>query len=105
MVYEYLFSFVLSAGSGSSCGFRRLNDMRRLVLIALVLALSATAADARRRHHHHWHGAPVVMINPDMPDADAPREMPRDLRGLDMPREPRRNSSFIPADWKLQPED
>ena len=67
--------------------------MRRLVLIALILALSATAADARRRHHHYrWHGAPVMMLNPDVPAAD-------------MPREPRRNSSFIPADWKLQPED
>ena len=75
--------------------------MRRFVLIALIVAFSATAADARRRHHHHrWHGAPVMMLNPDMPDA----EMPRDMRGLDAPQA-RRNSSFIPADWKLQPED
>ena len=41
---------------------------------------------------------------------DARREMrglyrPREMRGLDMPREMRRSSSFIPADWKLQPDD
>jgi hypothetical protein len=72
--------------------------MRRIVLIALILAVSATAADARRRHHHRWYGAPVMMLGPNM---DAPREM----RGLDVPREERRDSGFIPADWKLQPED
>jgi hypothetical protein len=72
--------------------------MQRILLIALVLALSATAADARRRHHgHRWHRAPVMMIGPGV-------EMPRALRFLDMPRGERRDS-FIPADWKLQPED
>jgi len=69
------------------------------------IAVSATAADARRRHHYRWHGAPVMMFNPDMPGMDRPRETPRDMRGLDMPRGPSRNSSFIPADWKLQAED
>ena len=79
--------------------------MRRLVLIALIVALSATAADARRRHHHGWHRAPVMMLNPGMPGLDVPREMARDMRGPDMPRGSPRNSSFIPADWKLQAED
>lgn len=73
--------------------------MRRLLLIALILAVSASAADARRRHHHrHWRDAPVMMITPDM-------DAPRDMRGYDTPREGRGPSSFIPADWKLQPED
>jgi hypothetical protein len=34
-----------------------------------------------------------------------PAEMPREMRGPDAPREMRRSSGFIPADWKLQPED
>jgi hypothetical protein len=72
--------------------------MRRILLIALMLAVSASAADARRRHHHRWHRAPVMMIGPNM-------DMPRETRGLDMPRESRRDSGFIPADWKLQPAD
>jgi hypothetical protein len=73
--------------------------MGRFILIALVLALTATGADARRRHHRHWHGAPVMMIAPDMGV-----DMPGEMRG-DMPRGPRREGSFIPADWKLQPQD
>ena len=86
--------------------------MARFLLIALLLVLTVSDADARRRHHRHWHRAPVVMIGPGM---DMPREMrgremrglyrPREMRGLDMPREMRRSSSFIPADWKLQPDD
>lgn len=75
--------------------------MRRLALIALILAVSATAADARRRHHYGWHRAPVMMIGPGVPGM----EMPRETRSLDVPRESRRDSGFIPADWKLQPED
>ena len=77
-----------------------LSDMGRILLIALLLALTVSDADARRRHHYRWHRAPVMMIGPGMP-VDAPREM----RGLDMPRGERRDSNFIPADWKLQPED
>ena len=76
--------------------------MGRILLIALLFALSVSDADARRRHrHHHWHGAPVMMIGPDVPGMD----MPRGSRGSDMPREGRSSSSFIPADWKLQPAD
>ena len=75
--------------------------MRRILLIALVLAVSATAADARRRHHYRWHRAPVMMIGPGVPGM----EMPREMRGPDMPRGERRDSGFIPADWKLQAED
>jgi hypothetical protein len=74
----------------------RLSDMGRLLLIALLLAVSVSDADARRRHRH-WHRAPVMMIAPGI-------DMPREMHGLD-PREMRRDSSFIPADWKLQPED
>jgi hypothetical protein len=89
--------------------------MGRILLIALLLALTVSDADARRRHHRHWRGAPVMMMAPGMPV-----EMPRDLRGRDPgdmrgrdardmrggdAGEPRRSSSFIPADWKLQPED
>src|SRR6185503_505815 len=66
--------------------------MVRFLLIALLLVLTVSDADARRRHHRHWQRAPVMMIGPGMP-------------GMDMPREMRRSSSFIPADWKLQPED
>jgi len=81
--------------------------MRRIVLIALILAVSATAADARRRHHYRWHRAPVMMIGPGVPGMEMPRELRdgREMRGLDMPRGERRDSGFIPADWKLQPED
>ena len=81
--------------------------MRRILLIALILAVSATAADARRRHHYRWHRAPVMMIGPGVPAMEMPRDMRdgRDMRGLDMPRGERRDSGFIPADWKLQPED
>ena len=75
--------------------------MVRFLLIALLLVLTVSDADARRRHHRHWQRAPVMMIGPGMPGMDMPREM----RGLDMPREMRRSSGFIPADWKLQPED
>jgi serine/threonine-protein kinase len=71
--------------------------MRRILLIAVILALSATAADARR-HHHRWHGAPVMMIGPDI-------DMPRDVRGRDVAREGRGASGFIPAGWALQPAD
>jgi len=39
-----------------------------------------------------------MMIGPNM-------DMPPETRGLDMPRESRRDSGFIPADWKLQPAD
>ena len=83
--------------------------MRRILLVALILAVSATAADARRRHHYRWHRAPVMMIGPGVPGMEMPREMrspdTREMRGLDMPRAERRDSGFIPADWKLQPED
>ena len=72
--------------------------MVRFLLIALLLVLTVSDADARRRHHRHWQRAPVMMIGPGM-------DMPRRCAGLDMPREMRRSSSFIPADWKLQPED
>ena len=75
--------------------------MVRFLLIALLLVLTVSDADARRRHHRHWQRAPVMMIGPGMPGMDMPREM----RGFDMPREMRRSSGFIPADWKLQPED
>jgi hypothetical protein len=64
--------------------------MRRILFIVLILALSATAADARRRHHHYrFHGAPVMMIAPEVE------------------RGPRRrdDAQLIPADWTLQPAD
>jgi hypothetical protein len=77
--------------------------MRRIVLIALILAISATAADARHRHYR-WHRAPVMMIGPGIPAMEMPRDG-REKRGLDMSRGERRDSGFIPADWKLQPED
>jgi hypothetical protein len=77
--------------------------MGRILLIALLLVLTVSDADARRRHHRHWHRAPVMMM-PAMP-----MEMPREMRGLDGPRDLRRNmgrgDSFIPAGWTLQPED
>jgi hypothetical protein len=85
--------------SGSSWLFVRLSDMARILLIALLLALTVSDADARRRHYRHWHHAPVMMM------PGPPMEMPREMRGLDVPREMRRSSAFIPADWKLQPED
>lgn len=74
--------------------------MARILLMLLLLVLTVSDADARRRHHRHWHRAPVMMIGPGMP-----AEMPREMRGPDAPREMRRSSGFIPADWKLQPED
>jgi len=82
--------------------------MGLILLIALLLVLTVSDADARRRHHRHWQRAPVMMM-PAMP-MEMPRELrgldgPRELRGLDGPREMRRSSGFIPADWKLQPED
>jgi serine/threonine-protein kinase len=98
MIDECLFRFVPARGSGSTWRFRRLSDMGRILLIALLLAVTVSDADARRRHHRHWRGAPVMMISPDM-------NMPREMRGYDAPREARGSSSFIPADWKLQPED
>jgi hypothetical protein len=102
MFDECMFSFVPAPGFRIKLPVSALSDMRRLLLIALILALSASAADARRRHHHrHWRDAPVMMIGPAQPDMDMPREM----RGLDMPRKGRSAASFIPADWKLQPED
>ena len=76
--------------------------MGRILLIALLLVVTVTDADARRRHHRHWHRAPVMMIGPGA------MEMPRDMRGMDpreMRRDARRGDAFIPADWKLQPED
>jgi len=79
---------------------RALSGMGRILLIALLMLLTASDADARRRHHRHWRGAPVMMIAPG-PGID----MPREPRGYDTPREARGSSSFIPADWKLQPED
>src|ERR1041384_6545906 len=90
--------------------FVRLSDMRRILLVALIFILSATAADARRRHHYRWHRAPVMMIGPGVPNMETPREMrgrdmPREMRSLDMPRGERRDSGFIPADWKLQDAD
>jgi hypothetical protein len=103
MFDEYLFSFVPRRGSGSSRRFARLSDMRCVLLITLILAVATTAADARRRHHHRWHRAPVMMmIEPGIPRLEIPREMRdgRDMRGGDG-----RESGFIPADWKLQPED
>src|ERR1041384_6062197 len=87
-------------GSGSSSAFVRLSDMGRFLLIALLLMLTVSDADARRRHHRHWHRAPAMMMMPG-----PLMEMPREMRDRDGPREMRRNSSFIPADWKLQPED
>lgn len=70
--------------------------MRRIVTISLAavlgaatLALSASSADARRRHHR-MHRAPVMMVIPPM----------EAVRGAHA-----RDSSFIPADWKLQPAD
>jgi len=42
-----------------------------------------------------------MMIGPGVPDMDMPRDS---MGGADMPRGARRDS-FIPADWKLQPED
>jgi serine/threonine-protein kinase len=74
--------------------------MRRILLIALLMLLTVSDADARRRHHRHWRGAPVMMIAPG-----AGMDMPREMRGYDAPREARGSSSFIPADWKLQPAD
>lgn len=80
--------------------------MRRILLIGLILVLSTTIADARRRHHHYrWHRAPVMMIAPGI---EMPRGELRGPRALDMPRDTRggrHDSNFIPADWKLQPED
>jgi serine/threonine-protein kinase len=72
--------------------------MRRILSIGLVvvlsvatLVLSVASADARRRHkYYRMHRAPVMMVIP-------PMEAVRGARG--------RDSSFIPADWKLQPAD
>src|SRR3954469_20240731 len=94
------YSALFRPGFRTSSRSARLSDMRRILLIALMLAVSASAADARRRHHHRWHRAPVMMIGPNM---DMPREE-REMRGLDMPGVSRRGS-FIPADWKLHPAD
>jgi len=74
--------------------------MGRILLIALLLALTVSDADARRRHHRHWRDAPVMMIAPG-----PAMGMPREMRGYDTPREGHASSGFIPADWKLQPED
>jgi hypothetical protein len=72
---------------------------RTLLLIGLILAVTATTADARRRHHRHYrmHEAPVMMMAPDVEAPGMSRDERR-ARG-------RGESSFIPADWKLQPED
>jgi len=74
--------------------------MGRILLIALLMLLTVSDADARRRHHRQWRGAPVMMIAPGVG-----MDMPREMRGYDAPREARGSSSFIPADWKLQPAD
>src|SRR3954466_7480491 len=92
-------SALFHPAAGSTLRPGRCRDMRRILLIGLILALTATAADARRRHHrHHYrmHEAPVMMVAPGI---DAP-----DMRGSER-RGGRGESSFIPADWKLQPED
>ncbi|MEJ0078118.1 MAG: hypothetical protein WDO17_22285 [Alphaproteobacteria bacterium] len=46
-----------------------------------------------------------MMIGPGVPAMEMPRDGGRGVRGLEMPRSERRDSGFIPADWKLQPED
>lgn len=77
--------------------------MGRILLIGLLLLLTVADADARRRHHRHWQRAPAMMMVPAMP-----MEMPRDMSRREMRRhmrEMQRGDPFIPADWKLQPED
>src|SRR3954470_11627259 len=86
-------SALFRGGFRTSSRSARLSDMRRILLIALVLAVSASAADARRRHHHRWHRAPVMMIGPNM-------DMPRETRGRGRPRESGCDS-YILADWNV----
>lgn len=71
-------------------------DMRRIVLIALILAVTATTADARRRHHRYYiRQAPVMMVMPDAAEVAT-----RGMRGrIDSP------AQLVPRDWQLQPPD